>query len=93
MFPPESCRIRRPRPRGADVEALDHLFGVGHGLAAGEDRARTHRLSPVRLQDQVLRDRQVRRDAGAHPVLGHVSDPEVDGRTGISESEARLRRS
>ena len=35
-------------------------------------------VAPVRLQDQVLRDRQVRRHAGPHAILGNVGDPPID---------------
>ena len=71
------------RPGRLDLERADRLDGAFARIGPSR-RNGPIELVAERLEPEVLRDRERRRDAGAEPVLGHVADPGLERRPRVA---------
>src|ERR687885_30600 len=75
------------RPGSRDAVAADQLDRALTDPAQAEQRPARDRALAVRLEREVRRDADARREPGAEPVLRHVGDPGRDRRARITGAE------
>ena len=75
-------------PAAAHVVPADELDGALADPAEEQERPARDTAAPIRLEDDVRRDAEARRDAGVQPVLGDVRDARRDRLARVAAAQA-----